>query len=195
MIMILDTSKSWRAERLRNAIRRAELPCAIADPGELLLYQMPFAVVIFSDMINMLQDMISTLDGERFLVANIDNKPKNETEVNIEIARIIDRILDLLDVKYGFVPQSMYSGRISIMSGIVRYAGRRIYLTDAELLIVLYLITKRGQWTSAQELMVFCLDEDSGSVPVHICRINRKTEYISPVRMIRTQRGNGYMLS
>ncbi len=195
MILIIDMGMTWRAVRMKEAIRRVLLPCAVVEPAELSTCGAPLAVIVFSDIAPMLECEFPSFDRERFLIANIDIDTDDSGRINIEISRIIDRIDDLLNVKYGFVSDSLYSGRISVMSGIVRYAGRRIYLTDAELMIVLYLVTKRGRWTSAHELMLFCLDDNSTSVPVHICRINRKTGYISPIEMIRTKRGEGYMLS
>lgn len=166
------------------------LPCAISDGVSFI--GKPYVIIAFNTESDEFARMNPDIDRETLLCANFYEAG---SEPDAEISRIIDRVFDLLYVKYGIVPTSFSSGRFSLGNGIARYSGRRLYLTQSELITAFYLALYRGRWVSAHEIAEYCIDGGESAVAVHICRINRKAKLVSPVHMIKARRGSGYTLT
>lgn len=122
---------------------------------------------------------------------------ESESSFAAELLRVVDRVYDVLFVKYGFYPDSITCGRYCDMHGRVKYCGKSMILTETERIIVKYLSFIGKKFASSDEIAHFCFNapDNSRSVPVHIASINRKSEQCAVKRLIEGKRNYGYRLT
>ena len=185
MIVIYDNS-SERAFALREYFLRAGLPCASYSNNVLC----PAMInVFFTDTEKNYVNLIEKIDPETVLYCD-----GGRSVFNTEILRIYERVLNLLDVKYGINPESYFMPRFSSIGEVTRFCGKYIALTATEKLIVTYLQFCHDEWCSADSIANFCMLDVNKvtSVSSFITEINRKSLEVSLFKMIRTKRGSGY---
>ncbi len=190
LIVIFDPLERRESAVLRENIRRTMLPCALS--AETPREENFFVCVYAADCVNS-KLLSNTVDPEKltpFFIneLSVDGDSKRETD------RVINRLYDILYVKYGINPESYYAERfIDTFSG-TRYANRRIHLTDSERLIARYLTSFNGKWKTAEEIVSFCFERRASpvAVAVHITKINAKASESSNVTFIETKRNIGY---
>ena len=89
--------------------------------------------------------------------------------------------------------------RIEIKSRTVARAGRPIELTAKEYAILECLARRQGQVLTREDLSEHAWDEHydvfSNVIEVYILRLRKKIDAGHPVRLLRTRRGEGYVLT
>ena len=82
---------------------------------------------------------------------------------------------------------------------VTRSAGVPIELTAKEYTILEYLASRHNQLVSRGELSEHAWDENydpfSNLIEVYILRLRKKIDAAHPLKLLRTRRGEGYMLS
>ncbi len=72
--------------------------------------------------------------------------------------------------------------------------GQGVKLTNGELLIIKALLDARGTPISRERLSLVVGESTANKVDVYVCYLRRKLEQLTPVQLIRTVRGKGYLL-
>jgi DNA-binding response OmpR family regulator len=89
--------------------------------------------------------------------------------------------------------------RIELKSRTVSRAGRPIELTAKEYAILEYLARRQGQVLTREDLSEHAWDENydvfSNVIEVYILRLRKKIDAGHGVKLLRTRRGEGYVLS
>ena len=89
--------------------------------------------------------------------------------------------------------------RIDLLARKVERAGRPIDLSPKEYSFLEYMALRAGELVTRDDLSEHVWDEDynafSNLVEVYILRLRRKIDTGRPLKLIRTRRGEGYMLS
>lgn len=87
---------------------------------------------------------------------------------------------------------------LNISKSIIQKEDKKIELTKNELRILNYLIQKREQIVSREEIMECLWDNESfiddNTLTVNITRLRNKLEEIGLKDLIQTKRGQGYIL-
>lgn len=87
---------------------------------------------------------------------------------------------------------------LNISKSIIEKDDKQIELTKNELKIIHYLVMKRGQIVSRDEIMDYLWDSqsfiDDNTLTVNIKRLRNKLEELDLEDMIETKRGQGYIL-
>jgi DNA-binding response OmpR family regulator len=88
---------------------------------------------------------------------------------------------------------------LNMETQITKRAGREIYLTRREFSLLEYLLRRRGQIVSRQELLEnvwnYNADPFSNSIETHIASLRRKLNFKNNRDLIHTFTGRGYKLS
>ncbi|HEX4595377.1 MAG TPA: response regulator transcription factor [Bryobacteraceae bacterium] len=89
--------------------------------------------------------------------------------------------------------------RLELKSRGVARAGRRIELTAKEYAILEYLARRQGQVVTREDLSEHAWDENydvfSNVIEVYMMRLRKKIDAGHHVKLIRTRRGEGYVLT
>jgi two-component system OmpR family response regulator len=72
--------------------------------------------------------------------------------------------------------------------------GRAVSLTPIEFLIVECLLQNRGKTVSREMLDELIGISDNNKTDVYVCYLRRKFRELTPIPMIQTVRGKGYMM-
>lgn len=87
---------------------------------------------------------------------------------------------------------------LNISKSLIEKEGNQIELTKNELKIIHYLVMKRGQIVSRDEIMDYLWDTqsfiDDNTLTVNIKRLRTKLEELNLKDIIETKRGQGYIL-
>ena len=87
---------------------------------------------------------------------------------------------------------------LNISKSLIEKDGLQIELTKNELKIIHYLVMKRGQIVSRDEIMDYLWDSqsfiDDNTLTVNIKRLRNKLEELKLKDIIQTKRGQGYIL-
>lgn len=186
MVVVLSDKSRIEAVLVRDALRRAGLPCAVSLTD------------ISTAMVNITFSQIGRdrEDSDKYIYADAEAILDSATRER-ELRRICGRVSDVFFVKYGYVAGCAEAGAILLNEVGAKYFGKSIYLTETEKRIVVMLILGKSNWIKADDICEFCLnDADSlGAVSVHINNINRKSRLCSPIKMISSIRNSGYRLA
>lgn len=185
MIIIYDKSGT-RSDILRADMLAVGLPCAVADNE---IKYSALVHVFFDDTAHHFADIISRTDRESILYCD-----GREEMLTCERQRIYNRILDLLDVKYGINPTSFMRDRYSYVGGRDRFCGRLLLPSHTERLIIHYLLFTESEWSTSKEIADFCLVDakKASSVSSIITKINRESQTVTPFKIISSRRNSGY---
>ena len=81
---------------------------------------------------------------------------------------------------------------------MIEAENKQIELTKNESKILYYLVQKRGQIVSREEIMSYLWDSESfiddNTLTVNMKRLRNKLQEIGKADMIETKRGQGYLL-
>ena len=87
---------------------------------------------------------------------------------------------------------------LNISKSIIEKDSKQIELTKNELKIMNYLVLKRGQIVSREEIMEYLWDDenfiDDNTLTVNITRLRNKLDELGLKELIETKRGQGYIL-
>lgn len=92
-----------------------------------------------------------------------------------------------------------YNGlKLNILSSTIEYEGNSIELTKNELKILHYLLNNNGKIVSRYDIMEYLWDSslfvNDNTLTVNITRIRNKLEEIGVKELIKTKRGQGYII-
>lgn len=92
-----------------------------------------------------------------------------------------------------------YEGmKISLSKGTLEYNGKNVILTKNEVQIFSYLLEKRGNVVTRDELMNYLWDSqmfvDDNTLTVNMARLRKKIEELGFKNIIETRRGWGYII-
>jgi two-component system, OmpR family, copper resistance phosphate regulon response regulator CusR len=89
--------------------------------------------------------------------------------------------------------------RVDIKARTVTRCNRNIDLTAKEYTILEYLASRKGQLVSREDLSEHAWDENfdpfSNLIEVYILRLRKKIDVTHTIKLLRTRRGEGYMLT
>ena len=87
---------------------------------------------------------------------------------------------------------------LNVSKSIIEKGNRQIELTKNELKILYFLVSKRGQIVSREEIINYLWDSESfiddNTLTVNMKRLRTKLEEINLGDIIQTKRGQGYIL-
>lgn len=147
-------------------------------------------IFITSRNTNIDEIMGITLGGDDFIT-----KPYNTQILLARISSLLKRAYpnenttDILE----------YNGlKLNILSSTIEYEGNFIELTKNELKILHYLLNNNGKIVSRYDIMEYLWDSsvfvNDNTLTVNITRIRNKLEEIGVKELIKTKRGQGYII-
>lgn len=194
MVVVIDRRRTDRAGSVVDLLRSYLIPTVFVHYGKSKMPDKALAYVVFSDMVDEMNGF--SVDDKEKIVTAIGEHIRDEKKREAEKLRVVERILDLLWVKYSINPEAITRGKFSITEGVPRYCGHVMRLTSIETFIVMCLSFSNGEWVSSGLLSDYCLNgkENTGSIPVHVCNINSKSKDCSLIKLIEFKRFSGYRI-
>lgn len=188
MVCIFDTSNSRRGSELREIFLRSYIPCAVKEYAKI---SDSLVNIFFSDTAWLFEYKLKKLDPESVLI--LDTRLK---VYEFEKSRVVNSVIDILNVKYGINPNAYRYKRFSQIGRDTLYCGRYLLLTESENMILRYISVCEGRWCTAEEIIAYCLDEDidKHTVAVHVSNIVEKSLKRTLVPIIATKRNCGYKI-
>ncbi|MBR6807627.1 MAG: hypothetical protein IKM46_04500 [Clostridia bacterium] len=188
MICIFDVRNSKRGEELREMFLNSYLPCALKEYEKI---SDSLVNIFFSDSAYLFEYKMKKLDPETVVIVNV-----RAAIYELEKSAILNRVTDILFVKYGITPMSYTYKRFSQIGNKTLYVGRFLLLTYTENLILRHISVCKGKWCTAKEIAAYCLPQsnDKHTVAVHVASIVEKSLRISLIPIIVSKRNYGYKI-
>ncbi len=184
MTAIYARTKSEWAERVREELLEAGIPCALVGPeygNTHLIRHLPF-IIPAPDCGEMNDRLLKTLPAAKILTWSADVPP-------------IVAIREAYQRYFGTEPEFLHRSGIRISGGEIRFRGEPLRLTANEKRILLLLVSCAGTYFTADETAALCLRNAKGSAAaVHICHLNAKAKKAAYASMIECRRYKGYCI-
>jgi two-component system copper resistance phosphate regulon response regulator CusR len=145
--------------------------------------------------------MLTARDSVPDRIVGLDSGADDYLTKPFEVAELLARLRALLRRGHVVRPALLSAAdlRIDTRAHAVTRAGRKIELTAKEYALLEYLARERGRVLTRAEIAEHVWDENfdplSNLIDVNINRLRRKIDDGFAVRLIRTRRGEGYMLA
>jgi two-component system copper resistance phosphate regulon response regulator CusR len=144
--------------------------------------------------------MLTARDGVGDRVAGLDTGADDYLTKPFDFHELTARVRALLRRGRALLPETLRVADLSIDTRArqVRRAGRGIELTANEYALLEYLVRRAGEVVGRAEIGEHVWDENfdpfSNVIDVYIQRLRRKVDDGHDVKLIRTRRGEGYVL-
>ena len=186
MVSIYSMSRTSEAEDLRAFLLSCGIPCRIIC-GRL-------GDASASSFVNVIENGSDPADGadpESILYSNFDKE-----EYPSEKQRLYNRILDVLDVKYGINPEFVTTELYCDTYNDVIFCGVSLRLSHTQRLLMKYLAVNNGRWCSADELAACCLINGGThhQVAVLMDTVRKYVADMTGKLIFETKRGSGYRI-
>lgn len=140
----------------------------------------------------------STLDELMSINLGADDfitKPYNTQILLARIESVLRRIHNVFETKNIIE----YKGiKVDISKSTLEFKNKKVELTKNELKILNFLLEKKGEIISRDQLMIYLWDSqmfiDDNTLTVNINRLRKKIEEIDVKDFIQTRRGQGYII-
>ena len=142
-------------------------------------------IIIVTSRNNEIDELLSLNNGADQYVT----KPYNIQILLAKINALLKRSQNKIDCKE-FI--------LNVSKSMIEAENKQIELTKNESKILYYLVQKRGQIVSREEIMSYLWDSESfiddNTLTVNMKRLRNKLQEIGKADMIETKRGQGYLL-
>jgi DNA-binding response OmpR family regulator len=145
--------------------------------------------------------MLTALDDVRDRITGLDSGADDYLIKPFDFHELLARVRALLRRGQSLQPETIEAGdlKINTRSHAVQRAGHPIALTAKEYALLEYLARRAGQVVSRSEIAEHVWDENfdpfSNLIEVYIQRLRRKIDEGREPKLIRTLRGEGYLLA
>jgi two-component system, OmpR family, copper resistance phosphate regulon response regulator CusR len=145
--------------------------------------------------------MLTALDDVRDRITGLDSGADDYLVKPFDFHELLARVRALLRRGQSLQPETIEAGdlKINTRSHAVQRAGASIALTAKEYALLEYLARRAGQVVSRSEIAEHVWDENfdpfSNLIEVYIQRLRRKIDEGREPKLIRTLRGEGYLLA
>ncbi len=145
--------------------------------------------------------MLTALDDVRDRITGLDSGADDYLIKPFDFHELLARVRALLRRSQSLQPETIEAGdlKINTRSHAVQRAGQPIALTAKEYALLEYLARRAGQIVSRSEIAEHVWDENfdpfSNLIEVYIQRLRRKIDEGREPKLIRTLRGEGYLLA
>ena len=145
--------------------------------------------------------MLTARDAVEDKVEGLDSGADDYLPKPFDFEELLARVRALLRRKPALYPEVITAGDLSLDTRArhVTRAGRSIDLTAKEYALLEYLARRAGEVVGRADIAEHVWDESydpfSKVIEVFIQRLRRKVDGNHPLKLIRTRRGEGYMLT
>jgi two-component system copper resistance phosphate regulon response regulator CusR len=145
--------------------------------------------------------MLTARDDVRDRIAGLDSGADDYLVKPFDFHELLARVRALLRRGQSLQPETIEAGdlRINTRSHAVQRDGQLVALTAKEYALLEYLAHRAGQVVSRAEIADHVWDENfdpfSNLIEVYIQRLRRKVDEGREPKLIRTLRGEGYLLA
>ncbi|MBX3278805.1 MAG: response regulator transcription factor [Acidobacteria bacterium] len=145
--------------------------------------------------------MLTARDDVRDRIAGLDSGADDYLVKPFDFHELLARLRALLRRSQSLQPETIEAGdlKINTRSHAVERGGQMIALTAKEYALLEYLARRAGQVVSRSEIAEHVWDENfdpfSNLIEVYIQRLRRKVDEGRDPKLIRTLRGEGYLLT
>ena len=221
MRILLVEDEPDTARMLAKGLREQTYAVDVAADGEVALYQMAINAydLLLLDVMLPCKDgfavcrelrasgstvpvlMLTARDAVQDRIAGLDTGADDYLTKPFDFHELLARIRALLRRGPALIPETLAIADlcINIQSHQVHRGGRRIALTAKEYALLEYLARRAGAVVNRAEIAEHVWDETfdpfSNLIEVYVQRLRQKIDTGSPLRLLHTRRGEGYVLT